>query len=875
MARERLTTSVIQAGEIRLVSVRAPAGFGKTSAMLDIQAASQQAGLLSAWVQLTEADNDFSEFLARLDAAVRWLEHAAEPLADPRPLARTLSERLAQISKPFTIFLDDLEVLHDAATLDFLRQLIEQLTGHGKFVVGSRSLPELGLGRLRAHGKLHEIATDQLRFTLDETRRYLHQQLGHDVSPAELNSLYQRTEGWITALWLAVLAMRQSGSITRFCDAFSGSDRAIADYLLEDVLLRQTPHVQEFLLKSSVLDSFSATLCSTVITGFDGARMLDTLARQNLFVVSMDASGQWYRYHSLFGEFLKSRMLQQYGASEVANVHGLAAEWFVAHAQPTSAIEHALKAQNIPRAIGLLAQHVQPLLWQGRVRMIARWFDAVPDDNLLAHPELRLAQAWALTFLHRTDKAERILEDMQKTEQQAEVSLQVLALRAFILALTDKIDQAYAAWQACAQELSVAQGFAYGVQLNSLASCHIYLGQFDEARRLLDISRQSNMAIDGASNLQMADCLDGSSDLTQGRLKQALLRYRRASGPSTSRRQARVDGQHIAAVFLAEALYEAGDTAQAGHLLTTYLPLIREAAYIDPIIVSFIVLCRIAWQEGRENDAMLWLHDCEQMGYSTGLLRMVASARLERARLALLASDIQAARSELNAAESLNAWSFGKDFTPHANDVDNIELLRWRLLIASGEAAAAATALGSALVQAEVARRGRRALKLRIVLAIALDATGDIAGMQEILASALEYAANEGFINTFMDEGAPIARLLSKMVNDDTSLSSTAGKLAVELATRLGALATGSPSTAPTRKTTNASATASQAHGLTRQELKVVTLLAEGLSNQEMADRLYVSVTTVKAHLRNINGKLNASSRTHAVAQARKLGALE
>jgi LuxR family transcriptional regulator, maltose regulon positive regulatory protein len=381
-------------------------------------------------------------------------------------------------------------------------------------------------------------------------------------------------------------------------------------------------------------------------------------------------------------------------------------------------------------------------------------------------------------------------------------------------------------------------------------------------------------AIGGGANMRVAHCLDGLIDLTQGRLLQALARYRGAHRPDTRVEGARIDGQEIAGAFLAEALYEAGQPIEAQRLLTAYLPLIRAAANTDPLIVTFVLLCRCALAESRDEDAMLWLHDCEQMGYRTGQLRMVASARLERSRIALLRGDHEGARSELAAAEALDAWSFGSAFAPHANDVDTIELARWRLAIACADPATAAQQLSSALSVALTATRVRRALKLRIVLALALHAAGAIEAARQECLNAIESASGEGFVSTFLDEGAPMLNLLNIVARHTNSpaVGSVSGAFLQQLRERLASRHGGDAVQPDTASSPMSGAAAPEE--LTRTERKVLVLLADGLSNKAMADRLFVSEATIKTHLRSINAKLNASSRTHALAVARKAGLL-
>ncbi|WP_233884624.1 LuxR C-terminal-related transcriptional regulator [Paraburkholderia flagellata] len=877
LRRSRLVIPASDATGYRLVVVHAPAGFGKTGAMLDLHAAWTLEGIRTAWIQLGPRDNDFPVFLKSLNAAVDLLSQGFEDDTNGQTediLADTLASRLARLHLPFAIFIDDFETLLNPEASGFLRELVTQMPAHGKLVIGSRVVPSLGLGRLRAQGQLLEIVTDDLRFTPDEAAAYLKEHVKQPLGADDLRKLHARTEGWVTAIRLGVLAIGRSNDPSQFIEAFSGSNAAVADYLAQDVLSQQPPEVRDFLLRTSLLRTFDASLCDAMTSRSDSARLLAQLDDENLFLIRLDASGNTYRYHSLFADFLNARLVLEHDAGEIAALHRIASDWYAEQGQAAPAIEHALRADT-QRAMDLLQQYAEPILWQGRVRLLARWFDALPAESLSNRPRLRLVHAWALTFLHRSDKALKLLEGMQEAgDRDAEIAAHMLALHAFILALTDKLDKAFDAWQACARTLSPVHAFPYGIQLNSHACCHIYLGNFDHARRMLDSSRQVHAAIGGGANMRVAHCLDGLIDLTQGRLRQALARYRGAHRPDTGAQRARIDGQEIAGAFLAEALCEAGQHGEAQRLLTAYLPLIRAAAHTDPLIVTFVLLCRCALAESRYEDAMLWLHDCEQMGYRTGQLRMVASARLERSRIALLRGDHEGARSEIAAAEGLNAWSFGGAFVPHANDVDTLDLARWRLAIACGEPAAAAQQLSFALTGALTARRLRRALKLRIVLALALLAAGETERARKECLDAVEYAASEGFVSTFLDEGAPMLHLLNVATEhaDSPAGGLVSGAFLQQLVDRLAARhgGDGRQSDAPP----SPMAHAVTPEELTRTERKVLVLLADGLSNKAMAGKLFVSEATIKTHLRSINAKLNASSRTHAIAVARKAGLL-
>ncbi|AOZ01435.1 LuxR family transcriptional regulator [Cupriavidus sp. USMAHM13] len=893
--RERICESVCAADFVKLVLVRAPAGFGKTTAMLQCRARLEAGGVPTAWLTLDRADNDVGRFLASLEAAFDQMRRAAG-----RPRARTAAGRsageraLALIDRMaglggkdgrFALFLDDFEAIQDPAVTDLLWQLVEALPHGARLVLGSRWVPQRGLGRLRARGELLEIEPAELRFTAAESAAFLVRARGLALPAAAVNSLHRRTEGWATALWLASVALERRPHPDAFIAGFSGTDAAIADYLLEDVFLHLPQAVRGFLLRTAVLDELSAPLCDALRAAAgearDSAEILAWLERANLFLIPLDGAreaaggpaavaggpARWYRYHSLFSDFLRAQPAAA-GPDQLPAMHLAASQWFATQGRPVPAIEHALAAGDSGRALPLLRDNVDDLLAQGRMRLLARWLGSVPAGGLAAWPKLQIAQVWAVSFTRGPSDAIALLQAIDPGACEPEVQAHVRALRHMLLHMMDRFDEARAASRDDPLPLPMGYPFPDSILATSMARLAAVRGDYREARRLLALARQAVHGSDSNFNKIFSESVEGLIDLRQGRLQQALARFRVAASTMLPNRYGPTNGNAMACLLLAEALYESNHCERAERLLNVYVPLARDLGLPDQIISGHIVLARIAFERGEADQAYQWLAGLEHLGHHRSLPRLVQSALLERGRLALLQGNRHAAADALQRASDPDLWKTRAGVTSFANDVENVALAQLRLDLANGPAPAAREAITRELAAARRGELMRRALKLRVLQAVAWEREGDEARAREAMAETVRFCATEGFVRIVADEGAVARRLAAQAVQDagDTLPAAYVQRLLQACAPERSAEQAAAPQAAPTR--------AALPEPLTPKEEKVLHLLAEGFSNVAMAERLFVSETTVRTHLRNISAKLRASNRTQAVAIARQLGLL-
>lgn len=876
VVREALLHKIEQEQGARLVLVCAPAGFGKTTTLEQCRHRLAEQGLATAWLTLDAQDNDRSRFLAGLRAALETLPGhnalSAAPPAFPQGAtapsdgALEVIEAYAAITCPFALFLDELESVQDAGVLALIGELVARLPRNGRLVVASRSRPALPLASLRAHSQLLEIDAEHLRFSLLETTRFF--ATGPvEMPPQVLRRLHDKSEGWAAALWLASLALERPQANPALIEHFSGSHLALADYLAEDVLAGLAPQLRQFLLCTSVLKHLHAPICQALLPQADAGEMLAQLSAANLFLTPIPGAPGTFRYHALFAGFLRAQLAREQ-PQQVKVLHLAAAGWYEAQQRPVPAIDHALEGGDLPHALRLLDAHAMPLLMQGRLRLLARWFGELPAAALQAHPRLHAIGLWALCLTAGPVEAMQRL-DASGLHQCADPVARELAdgLQPTVLAMLDRAEEAYACGRPLLSRLSGEASFANVLLISSMANVATVLGRNQEARQLLDAGRRAQGREPSAFSLMYTDSVDSIIDLLEGRLRQAGARLRLAVRPGSHSTAAasHAGGNAWAGMLYAASVYESGELAQAQQLLRVYLPQVCDAGLPDHMILGHVMLARIAMSDPQgATRALQELAELESLGHRRGLLRVVASARLERARMAMLQGDAAGADAELRRADDAALWQRVATECHVANDLESLTLSRLRRAVLLGDAAAALPQIEREIAVATASSSHRRVLLLRLLEAMASLRRGDSTQALTRFKLVMKHCAREGFVRLLVDEGGLAGELLQRFLGQDAE-ALRRDPLLTDHARRI-AQAFG-PLPEPVNR----------AHGsahLTAQELRVLHSVAEGLDNDAVGERLGVSRSTVRTHLRNISTKLGAQNRTQAVSLARRLGLL-
>ncbi len=861
LERERLLERMSNAGA-RLILACATAGYGKTALLRQYRERCAKAGQETLWCTLETGDDDLCSFVTLLRTGLATLASSSGEKApidtDERQSAQGLLEQIAHHESPFVLLLDDFDRIRKPATLEFVQHLVRALPAHGTLAIAARSTPELDLGRLRASGQLLEINTDALRLSSEESARYVRELRQLSMPDDKLSVLHSITEGWITALYLATLSLQWRTDPGAFVESFTGTSQELAEYLSEDILAQQDEEVRRFLLQTSVLGTFSAALCDVVTGREDSRRVIEQLERANLFISPVDERRQWFRYHQLFESFLQDTLERQLPGM-ARELHQDAAQWHLAHNRPVQVIEHLLAADDIENAARELDARCDQLMLSGRSGLLLRWLDRIPTEVQSRYPRRGVGYAWALVLDRRHRDALRVIE-------RPEIADAAESIHCLLLLVTDQPAEAAtacAAQLAVLPEKSAMHAFVCYCLIGGLFST----GHFDEARRMLSLPSMRETQRQSVYLHNHADGIEALLDLVQGQLDNALARLRTAMErprkvPVGSPRT----GHPVVDISISLTQYEAGDLESASARLRDALPFVKDHGTPDILITTYVLLARIAYLEGDRDRWMRYLADLDQFGYIVDSDRVQCAAWLERARVGVLEDRLDTAAHAQRSAEQLASWDH-PGVLMYSTDTDTPFIGRTRLRIALGETAVAAD-LRPALDEAVSRHQLRRALKLRLLLAMALDAQKQPKEAFVELGRALAFASRTGFVRIFLDEGPRMTALLERwsVVNHGREAESGVN---AHFVARL--LQRNQPP-ARTQQTTEEGETCA---GLSVRELQVMRLLAMGYRNREIAEKMYISELTVKSHLRKINSKLGTQGRTQAISKARGLGLID
>ena len=416
--RARVNELLARALDVRLVLVSAPPGFGKTTATVDWLATT---GIRIAWISLDESDNDPVRLHRSLDAGVASLSGgAARPdpqpsgIFDPLEVADDLAERLTARPEASVLVLDDYHLISAPVGQRLVGLLLERLPPHAHLVIVTRADPMLPLARLRARGELLELRADALRFTSEEAGAFLTERMGLALSDGEVATLMKRTEGWPAVLLLAGLSLAQRGDVSSGVREFGASHRFVLDYVVEEILARLSADTVDFLLLTSVLERLCGPLCDAVADRTGSQAQLEELDRANLMIIPLDDERRWYRYHALFADVLRARLLASHPAEDIALLHRRASAWHEAEGNDREAIGHALRSGDSERTSRLVSGASLARLNAGELSTLRQWLDALPPEAVREDAQLSASYAWCLTLAGETSGVSDRLADAER-----------------------------------------------------------------------------------------------------------------------------------------------------------------------------------------------------------------------------------------------------------------------------------------------------------------------------------------------------------------------------------------------------------------------------------------------------------------------------
>ncbi len=879
----------VRAGH-RLLLISAPAGFGKSTLLSEWV---HHTPLAVAWLSLDKSDDNPARFWAYFIAAFQTVHKGIASISPaalsppdvvnaalPREafLAYLINE-IATISAPIAFVLDDFHVITDRQINDGVAFLLEHTPPKLHLIISSRADPSWPLARLRARGEMTELRVNDLRFSPAEAAAFLNHVMELELLPEDAAALEKRTEGWIAGLQMAAISMqgqrRALGvhDVSGFVAAFTGSNRFVLDYLVEEVLDQQSPAIQEFLLQTCILDRLTASLCEAVvrdpcsvgspIEGLHGQGTLEYFERTNLFVVALDDRRQWYRYHHLFADLLHSRLKQSY-PERMPALHRRASTWYEENGLLADAVSHALAAGDVERMARLVEGHVFSIMDHGELVSLERWLDALTEKEVRSRPWLCVFHAWVLVHTGQLDAVESRLRDAESApsgpgqDGQSDgrrIAGHIAAIRAYAAVFRGKKDQAIELAHEALERLPEEEPVVRGYVTVLLGTLLRWSGDLTTAAQVTAEAIATSRAAGDARVAVGALCDLALSQLFSGQLYKAANTCR--SALQLADEYVRRDGRRLpvaglAHVRLSTVLREWNDLdAAIGHARVG-VELCEQWEQTSSLIASLVNLATTLQASGDAGGALDAIRKAGRI--ATDLPPRFASyTQVYEARVRLAQGDLTSASRWAAAWERDMDGELDFQYEPGY-------LTLARVLIAQGERRPggsldrASSLLARLLLKTEAAGRVGRRIEILTLQALILQAQGQEDQALSRLERALVIAEPEGYVCTFVDGGKPMHKLLRQAVAQGS------GDHARKL------LAAFDTPTSPHPQTPKPPPPL-----LSERELQVLRLLTTNLSTPEIAAELFVAASTVRSHVKSIYRKLNVRRRLDAIRRAEEL----
>lgn len=896
VSRHHLIARLNEGIHRKLTLISAPAGFGKTTLVSEWTnnlrlASSKENHTVNriAWVSLDERDNDPARFLTYFVAALNRAQGevtnigagALGMLQSPQPpptetIITSLINDVATVRERIILILDDYHVIESAPIDDMINFLLENLPPQIHLVTSTREDPPLPLARLRARDQLTELRAADLRFTYLESVEFLNQVMGLHLTEDDIMVLGTRTEGWIAGLQLAAISIQGHEDATDLIQSFTGSNRFVLDYLIEEVLYRQPETVQAFLLQTAVLDRLTGSLCDALTHGNNSQAILESLERANLFIIPLDGERRWYRYHHLFADLLRQQLDKNLSEQQPI-LHLRASEWYEQNGFTEDAIEHALRGEDFGGAAHQIEKSVDAMWDRGEHANLRRWLGELPIEVVLPRSQLGIVHSWYLFAAGQQVAAECSLQEVEKMlrpnnalenvspkcaqlsdTDKMKLRGKTATIRAFMESYNGNGSGIIRYARQALEHLSEETSSWRSMVAMALGDASAFKGDMPAAYRAyqkaLDTGGDTYFPL--VVNLKLVNTLR-----EQGHLRQAiaLCRQQITSADENGLSQTAVMGCLLA--IEGEILAEFNNLKEALHHGQIGVGMIGRGRDMAMLGWSYLCLMRILFSMRDMVAAQLLIQKVEDIKREANVpIWVVNRMAVWQARLWLVQGRLEAA-SQWAEERGLDA---GNPKRSHEIDFFSLfeHIVLARILLAHDQLEQTSELLLHLLEVAETGNRTTNMIEILILQALTYQAGGDTTEAIATLEKALAIAEPKGFMRIFVDEGPPVARLLYEALSRGNAPDYVSRLLAAFPSTE-SEQATTLETTVPQTKLVEP---------LSAREIEILQLISEGLTNQEVATRLFLSLHTVKVHTRNIYGKLDVHNRTQAVGKARALG---
>jgi LuxR family maltose regulon positive regulatory protein len=874
VARPRLLAILSELPARRLAVIKAPAGFGKSSLAAAWAEKLEQGGNYVGWLTIDSDDDEATRFLFYVSQA---LHHACPDvgaaaiglilennLIDPTAILSALINDLAEIEDDIYLFLEDYHWLSASRIHQTVAYFLKHAPSHCHVVLTTRAEPPLPLATLRAQNQLIEIDAVALRFDIQETQAFLDGTKPGVLDLPDVQLLQRKTEGWPAALRIISSMPLQAGfGLKQYVHNLSGSQRPIAAYLME--MLDGLPaEVVGFMLRTAILDRLSGPLCEAVTGSSSSRTILTSLAQSQMLLTPLDHDGVWLRYHALLAEYLRQR-LEADRDIDVRELHSRAALWYASRELWTEAVQHAIAAGDSDRAISWIKNCAMTLIRRGDLFTLLDWQRQFPDELMRGQPEVRLAIAWGLSLAQRFDEALQLATEIENDiaathPSESDLLCECQTIRSVALVLKDDSERALPLAQACVNGSS--DPWTANVASNVVRLSHLKAGNLKQfhATPWIPYSAEEDRRNVFASVYR--HCLRGLAEERQIRLAAADGHYReglriaeQGVGPNSI-------AAALPASLIARIKYEQGQLDEAEAWVIDRAPLISSGTMLDCVWSAYFVMARVAASRMNLERARTILERAENQGVARDWGRLSAGAIAEQARLYLNDGGLEEASACVDRLERLAR----KYPAPRPCAWSEIEwhhkLARAHLLGQQARPNEAIAILQQLQSEAEAMQHRQFLICIAIRLSAVQLSAGKVAEAVNRFHRVLAACAAAGLYQTILDEGPVISKLLQ------TTLES--GNVTTEMLPYVDRLVaglqrTGQDGLAPTSGARILSA-------LSPRETDILTLIAQGLSNKEVARSLDIGPETVKSHLKSIFTKLGVEKRAQAVSRAQTLG---
>ncbi len=904
VSRPRLTRIIKRGIQGPLTLLAAPAGFGKTHLLIEW---TKEADHAVAWLTLDDQDNNinrfFSYFIYTLQTLVPDLgEEALEFIqstggSNLEAGMTLLINEISILPKEIILVLDDFQFLENKAALQGIGFLLKYLPPNLHLVIASRSEPDINLAFMRAKGRVMELRSDELRFTNQEVGQYFQQVAALRLPPETVDALEERTDGWITSLQMAAISLKTQSDTETLLDNLQGSTHYLADFLAKEVLDHQPEEIRNFLLRSSILETLTGSLCEAVVNpdaqpGY-GTIMLNRLERANLFIMALDEKHEWFRYHSLFSDFLR-HVQAEVNSAEIPLLHKRAALWLEQKGLLAEAFEHALDSHDMEWAADMIQRNRDTMLNMGEISSLIYWIGKLPEEITRQRPSLILTYAWALISAHKAQLAQDWLDELEHMLNRLEKQSPVIPGTGGQEAIQglEKVDlqDFYGNLAVCRSHLAILSGdLEQAAELsrtatNYLSEENVYLRSLialddslyaisaGDTRKAIESLRSTARIARQANNLLVK--IIASSQLAglqvqQGQLSKAWETLQRTQFIALG-----LDGKPLPLaglidIGLGEILLERNLLEEARDYLERGYYAIQSVWYLGSLD-GMVSMARLRQAQGNNSATQAIIDEAARIAISS------ESNQWDYALVSALAIRLALQRDDMTVAEQwwnrggfpdLNGKIAVEKYPYHISEYQLLTQARYLLVLGQekrriGYLKQAEELLATLLPEAEMFQRVTSQIQTLILLARVQSALGEEKAKKTLL-HALALGEPEGYRQIYLDEGWRLAELMRQCRSNQEKSGSYLPSLAF-IDSLLKAIQFSGPTITKLADGIPIS--------LSPREVEVLALIAEGRSNQEISSHLFLALNTVKRHAYNIFAKLEVEKRTQAVLKARQLG---